>query len=674
MSSSPPVDRPSRRWQTVLSWLPVVLLVLHIGLALESVRHKSLTYDEVAYITAGTSYWLRNDYRLNPENGNLPQRVYGLAALAVGAKFPAPDRDWNYAEIWKLGPSFIYDQGNDSRRLIFAGRVSAMIFSVGLCLVVWCWSREIFGAAGGLLSLALCAGSPTLLAHGPLMTADVCLTFFFTLSMWRVWRTLQVLSWINVLACSLSIAGLFLSKTSAVIILPCAAMLVGIRLWTGQPLAVQLPRRGQFQIHSKWKQLSCWAGVFVVSGCVAWSAVWGAYGFRYRAAPEGVEYRYLKPETLAEDLATLAGKSPSAAAMLREMARVRFLPEPYLYGASFVANNATRPAYFAGELSDRGWWTFFPVVVAIKSTLPLMGLTLLGCWAVIRDRTRPAATGTESLLLAAMPLLVIWICIWPLLMGSTLNIGQRHAFPVYPPAYILSGAAICLWPGASLVLRLVLAVCCAGIGLAICRTHPDYLSYFNLFVRRDRAYRIVTDSSLDWGQDLPALSDWLKTTVPRGTPVYLSYFGVDLPVAYGIEAIGIPVGIRADPQFMAQLRGGWFCISATSLQGAYHPNSPRWTEETERDYREIGEGFRALRATMPPEQILAVVQDPEHPLGQLFMRRQLLAAGRLMAYLRQREPDAHVGYSILLFRLSDVAVNEAIYGPPPLEDDARRDK
>jgi hypothetical protein len=32
------------------------------------------TNDEIAHLTAGASYWLTDDYRLQPENGNLPQR------------------------------------------------------------------------------------------------------------------------------------------------------------------------------------------------------------------------------------------------------------------------------------------------------------------------------------------------------------------------------------------------------------------------------------------------------------------------------------------------------------------------------------------------------------------------------------------------------------------------
>jgi len=37
---------------------------------------------------------------------------------------------------------------------------------------------------------------------------------------------------------------------------------------------------------------------------------------------------------------------------------------------------------------------------------------------------------------------------------------------------------------------------------------------------------------------------------------------------------------------------------------------------------------------------------------------------RLASYLRQREPDDEIGYSILVYRLTDEEVAEAIDGPP----------
>jgi hypothetical protein len=43
---------------------------------------------------------------------------------------------------------------------------------------------------------------------------------------------------------------------------------------------------------------------------------------------------------------------------------------------------------------------------------------------------------------------------------------------------------------------------------------------------------------------------------------------------------------------------------------------------------------------------------------------------RLLAYLRHRQPDDNVGYSILIFRLTADEIDQAVSGPPVELDEA----
>src|SRR5436309_14526447 len=64
----------ARRWITAVL-LPALLLAGFWLLMVASIRGKSLTYDEGIHLTGGTTYWKFDDYRINAENGNLPQRL-----------------------------------------------------------------------------------------------------------------------------------------------------------------------------------------------------------------------------------------------------------------------------------------------------------------------------------------------------------------------------------------------------------------------------------------------------------------------------------------------------------------------------------------------------------------------------------------------------------------------
>ena len=123
----------TRRRQAGTAMAVALLLALHFAMAVGSKRRESTTSDELVHLTAGFTYWKFNDYRLQPENGNLPQRWVALPTWIAGAKFP--DRDqvyWRQSEAWVLaGHEFFYETGEDHFPRLMAARAMAALFSAG---------------------------------------------------------------------------------------------------------------------------------------------------------------------------------------------------------------------------------------------------------------------------------------------------------------------------------------------------------------------------------------------------------------------------------------------------------------------------------------------------------------------------------------------------------------
>jgi hypothetical protein len=153
-------------------------------------------------------------------------------------------------------------------------------------------------------------------------------------------------------------------------------------------------------------------------------------------------------------------------------------------------------------------------------------------------------------------------------MASNLNIGLRHVLPLYPFIYVWMGIgsawAMKRWPRLAQVL---------GIGIVIAlavesgQAWPNYLAFFNAPSGGSRGgLRLLSDSNLDWGQDLPLLAQW-QNDHPK-TPLYLSYFGMTDPAAYGIKYFNLPGGYVFGPPAQ-QPTEGVIAISATNLQGTY---------------------------------------------------------------------------------------------------------
>jgi hypothetical protein len=80
--------------------------------------------------------------------------------------------------------------------------------------------------------------------------------------------------------------------------------------------------------------------------------------------------------------------------------------------------------------------------------------------------------------------------------------------------------------------------------------------------------KLLGDSNLDWGQDLPLLAQWQRQH--PGVKLYLSYFGSADPEYYGIHADSIAGDYSRPPSAqVVPTKPGVLAISATNLQGMY---------------------------------------------------------------------------------------------------------
>lgn len=325
------------------------------------------------------------------------------------------------------------------------------------------------------------------------------------------------------------------------------------------------------------------------------------------------------------------------------------------------------------------------------------------------------------------PLWILFGFYWVAAIFSHLNIGHRHILPTYPPLLVLCGAAVS-WLGAwprfkaerkrhypPFARAAGIALCVAVSLLAIevgCR-FPQYLAYFNGVVRPARAYRHLVDSSLDWGQDLPGVRRYIETRQLTG-PVYLSYYGFASPVYYRVPAIqaysltrrppplqilSLPEGnpdeflrdfLRREPEYDNEVIGetvrdekalavvvkkpqglrltaGTYFISATLLQPVLQPTRGAfgpWNERVEQEYQAVRQFVAPLLSDEPTERRAALARLPAETWIQAINTHEYLRFRRLAAFLRQREAEDNVGFSILVYHISADELSRALDGPP----------
>jgi 4-amino-4-deoxy-L-arabinose transferase-like glycosyltransferase len=648
-----------------LTWLALLLALGHAVLATFAMREKSTTADELAHLTGGYTFNHWQDYRLHPENGNLPQRWQALPAAVRGAAFPPLDSlAWRKSEVWLTGYAFFYQSGNDPDWLLFTARAMNSLFGAATVLLVYFWARGIWGEAGALVSAAFCALCPTMLAHSGLATSDMAMAFFLLAAAGAYWRHLHD-GRFRVWLLSAALLGLAaVAKYSSVLLLPLAIIMALARIIHPAPLTLAgrtfrtpLGRFGAIAVST------------AAQGLVAVAVIWAFFGFRYSvcnpALPAG-EFN------LPWSFVLSFGGGP---AQVIEFCRSwHLLPEGWLYGLAFVLKHTeARGAFLDGEYSIYGWVSFFPKTFLYKTPLPLLagllaGLVLLAWQFCFR---RPARWAAQ--LYRVTPLVALFILYWAVSLPSHLNIGHRHILPTYPVLFIFIGALG--WAGkrawtdthtAGITVTLALAGLLGWQAVEVGRIHPHYLAYFNPLVGGPaEGYRHLVDSSLDWGQDLPALQKWLRDHRHPDERLYLSYFGTDEPARYIPDAVLLP----RLPGFDQRRPWHWcepglYAISATMLQHVYQPHRGPWTLENERQYQQLrlnDANFRRLQSSASdqsePRQGIASGQ-----WAHAWNRYEQLRFARLCHYLRARRPDAQPGYSILVYRLDQAEIDAALNG------------
>jgi hypothetical protein len=654
------------------SWCLAGLIALaHVLLAVTATLDESPTFDEPTHLTAGYSYWIKNDYRLDPENGNLPARWAALPLLLNHVRFPGietPSQAWNHSSVGLTSRQFFFESGNDADAILLQGRLMMSLFGAALCLVVFGWARSLFGIVGGLISEALMALDPNMLAHGALATSDVAAAFFFTVAVWTLWRVLHLLSLPRLVAAGLSFSGLFLTKMSAPSILLMAATLSLIRFLSIEPIKLRVGSIQKSLSNGKHKAAAICCVAIVLAGSVYFS-IWAAYGFRYSALSE---------DGLARDIQnanweTCLHGAGLPAAPLRFIRDHHLLPEAYVYGVTYVAlTSKSRPSFLDERWSIVGFPDFFPRAFLYKTPLPVFGfLVVAGLAGVLTyvKRSRSALRSAAPFFTATLrivPLLVI-ISIYGLFALCTkLSIGHRHLLPIYPAIFVLCGASAWFCMRRRLTIGAAVVTLLFGWeAIASFSARPHYLAYFNETIGRpDQAYKHLVDSSLDWGQDLPSLKcaiDSLPNGEATASTIHLAYFGTADPKYYGIDATILP-GEHDSPE-LRPLTPGLYCVSATILQQVYEHARGPWALPYEQSWQLARAWAESQRADPSGAGAASTPAANDLRLARLRTFRTL-RFGRLCAYLRHRQPIMNVGYSIFLFRLTQKDLDVALNGQP----------
>ncbi len=515
-----------RNFPAAARWITVLLLAAFAVQAVAAAARDSVTIDEFSHLAVGLYRLLTGDFRHGSDNPNLPRLFAALPLLLTRPAFaPPPD-----PSEWTVGYQLMQANPGRYQEIYFAGRMMIILLSLATAALTARWAFELYGTGAALASLFLFAFSPSLLAHGHLVTNDMAGAFGFLLALYAAWRFLDAPTWRRAALVGLAAGLANLLKLSAPALAVMVLAVVAVR--------ATAERRGG-------PPLAAWLGRLALMAAAALLVVNAGYGFVGTLAP------------LREGDFPPNGRLTALAASMPELRLP--LPLAYLEGldkALAVGKDIDTVYYLAGRLSSEGFWYYHLVAFAAKCPLPVLlaAVFAVAAWAAGRAPGRRVyAVFVPVLLLFAVNA-----------SFNSLNIGERHVLAAYPLLFI----GISPWVAAALsaprrrpglkarATQLAAALALLWTAAGTIAVAPRYLQYFNEAAGGpENGHRLLVDSNLDWGQDLLRLRDYMREN--RVDTVALAYFGRVNPGVYGIRFTPLVRGVSR----------GKAAVSASFLMG-----------------------------------------------------------------------------------------------------------
>jgi hypothetical protein len=534
--------------------IQLLLLVFFFVQALFFIRANSQTFDEAAHVAAGYSYLATNDFRLNSEHPPLTKLLQALPLYVIyRLPFNPEPQQWQGKHAYAVGYDLLYKSAIDADRILLLSRLPNLLLGGTLIVFIGRWAYRLWGAGAATLGVTVAAFDPNLIAHSSLVTNDMGLTLFLFLTLYFLWEYTREPKR-RLLAAAGIAAGLALaSKFSAILLIPIVAAVIVVSLSVGERADRSHAQTDRAGAHEKiFKAAATLLPVLVVAAVT----VLAAYCFQ--------------------------GLNPWLSG-LRE---------------SLALAEAGRPAFFLGGHGYEGWWSYFIAAFAIKT--PIGSLILIAV-AIVLHRFGAPLRRREVIFLMLPPLLFLLAA-----SQSNVNIGLRHILPIYPFLFVAASrlATVRCARGGRLAQGLI-AVPLVLTALSSLRIAPHQLAYFNEFIGGpEHGYRYLSDSNLDWGQDLKGLKAYMQA---EDLPIiYLSYFGTAPPGYYGIRYQFVP--------------GTW---------------PLKWPPPADKVPRDAARKILAI--SVYNLQDVGAAHDP------------------LFRWLRARQPVAKIGYSIFVYDLTEDA-------------------
>lgn len=493
--------------------IATLLAFLFFLLAILPLSKTAATFDERYHVLRGIALLQTGDFRINVHHPYFGNTLIALPAfLDQDVKTFSEDSDeWRRAHKDGITSDFVAANGgmiNLSGEVLYYPRVVQIFITSIFIALYYFLIRGQFGFKTAAISSTFIAISPSILAHGSIVTTDIqsAITIFLTtLILYRYTKreihTERRLLYLFLLLGFISL----MTKFTAVVCIPIWTFIL---FWDSarRNNSPKLLIRGIKGIRVALLALALW-----------FMAIFLAFGGEMRTLSQ-LEYENIeKIEEVKLEL-ELYGYPE-----LIQLYENQKLPIPYYIKGFFenvLGKNIIRhETFMLGKYHNIGP-EYYLVALGTKESLFLIVSTVAASFrliyktvGLIRKERNKARIHPGTFLLFTLPIFLLFLS-----MVSSVRLGIRHLLPLIPFIALFVG---CFYSEATKIFgnKKVFLWVVAGFLLSfisLIGQYPNYIGYFNeIAITPKNGYKILHDSNLDWGQNEIIALEYLEKNTDK---------------------------------------------------------------------------------------------------------------------------------------------------------------
>ena len=501
---------PARR-----SLVLAVLCFQFLVVGLLEAHRDSVTVDEAFYVVGGLTALRKHEFRVSTGQPPLGKVVAAIPAVLASAELDEGVA-WRERRTADYTAEFVnaHARRGDLQRIVFLARIVPVIEGALVGIVLYALAASLFGRGAGMLASSLWLTMPFATAFSHVDGLDLPATLAVLVSCWCLCRWLQAPTAGRAAVLGLALGSALLTRTTGLFVTAAVAAAV--------------------VIFGRNRRAFAHALLIVV---VAWASVWG---FTRAVAPHAPD------APVHHEFFSFGAPPKSASGLARKVASLPPWPREYQESIDDAFNyNASLNG--SGFLLGSRWvgarWWFWPAAMVVKLPPGTIVVLVAGfaAWLWLHPGVRRRAI---AVLLLPAGILTYVTLVYP---SPTL----RYFLPGIALALVVSSAlAMTIRGRPAIVLFALLAVTQLGF---LWESVPHSFAWTAPPFRP--AYRVVTGSDVDWGQDLPLLVRWAKHR-----PSLIAFSGGVDPLRTG----QLP-NARALPDVHTSQIKGWVAVSVNYL-------------------------------------------------------------------------------------------------------------